>query len=69
MTLKSVITGTGSYIPTLVKKNSEFLDSEFLNEDGTSFGYDNEIIIEKFKTIFNKCLILFPMIRSIFIIL
>ena len=51
MTLKSVITGTGSYIPTLVKKNSEFLDSEFLNEDGTSFGYDNEIIIEKFKSI------------------
>ena len=51
MTLKSVITGTGSFIPTLVKKNSDFLNSEFLNEDGTSFGYDNEIIIEKFKSI------------------
>ena len=51
MALKSVITGTGSYIPTLIKKNSDFLNSNFLNADGTPFGYDNETIIEKFKSI------------------
>lgn len=51
MPINTVITGTGSYIPDIVKKNSDFLNNEFLNEDGTPFGYDNEIIIEKFKAI------------------
>lgn len=51
MAINSVITGTGSYIPTVVKKNSDFLTSQFLNEDGTSFVYENAIIIEKFKSI------------------
>jgi len=51
MPIHSVITGTGSYIPTLVKKNEDFLDSKFLNEDGTAFSYDNEVVIEKFKAI------------------
>ncbi len=51
MVLNAVITGTGSYIPTLVKKNSDFLNHEFLNEDGTPFGYENEVVIEKFKAI------------------
>ena len=49
--MHSVITGTGSYIPKLVKRNSDFLDNRFLNEDGTPFGYDNEEVIEKFKAI------------------
>ena len=48
MAINSVITGTGSYIPTVVKRNSDFLTNQFLNEDGTPFGYENEIIIEKF---------------------
>jgi len=51
MTIDSVITGTGSYIPKLVKKNSDFLSDTFLNEDGTPFEYDNSIIIEKFQAI------------------
>ena len=51
MSISSVFTGTGCYIPTLVKKNSDFLNSEFLNEDGTPFEYENEVIIEKFKAI------------------
>jgi len=29
------ITGTGSYIPLLTKKNDDFLTAEFLNEDGS----------------------------------
>lgn len=51
MAINSVITGTGSYIPTLVKRNSDFLTNQFLNEDGTPFGYENEVVIEKFKSI------------------
>lgn len=51
MTINSVITGTGSYIPKLVKKNSEFLNNKFLNQDGTPFEYGNDVVIEKFKSI------------------
>lgn len=51
MSIYSVITGTGSCIPSLVKKNSEFLDCTFLNEDGSIFKNDNDVIIDKFKQI------------------
>ena len=45
------ITGTGSYIPLLTKKNSDFLNSDFLDTDGTAFKVSNEVIIKKFKSI------------------
>jgi 3-oxoacyl-[acyl-carrier-protein] synthase III len=45
------ITGTGSYIPSGVATNEEFGNHRFYNEDGTKFGYDNDVIIEKFKAI------------------
>ena len=45
------ITGTGSYIPLLTKKNSDFLNTNFLNADGTAFKVSNEVIIKKFKSI------------------
>ncbi len=51
MPINTVITGTGSYIPTIVQKNADFMDNTFLNEDGTPFQYDNKTIIEKFKAI------------------
>jgi len=51
MPLKSIITGTGSYIPTETKTNADFLSNTFLNEDGSAFGYDNAEVIEKFKSI------------------
>ena len=51
MKIHSRITGSGSYIPTITKTNKEFLDSRFLNEDGTPFEYENEVVIEKFKAI------------------
>ena len=51
MLVNAVITGLGSYIPTIVKKNSDFLSCEFLNEDGSPFPYENEEVIEKFKAI------------------
>ena len=51
MSISSVITGTGSCIPSVIKKNSDFSNSTFLNEDGTSFKHQNETIIQKFKEI------------------
>ncbi|WP_372746573.1 3-oxoacyl-ACP synthase III family protein [Lutibacter sp.] len=51
MKISSIITGTGSYIPSLIKKNSDFLNDTFLNEDGTPFEYENAIVIDKFKSI------------------
>ncbi|MEQ6123417.1 3-oxoacyl-ACP synthase III family protein [Pseudotenacibaculum sp. MALMAid0570] len=47
----SIITGTGSYIPTIKKENEKFLPHRFLNADGTEIPNPNEIIIEKFKSI------------------
>lgn len=51
MRIQSIITGTGSAIPEIVKKNSDFLENEFLNSDGTSFPYENAVVIDKFKNI------------------
>ncbi len=51
MPINTIISGTGSYIPSIVKKNADFLKNEFLNEDGTPFEADNETIIEKFQAI------------------
>ena len=51
MKIQSVITGLGSYIPTEIKKNSDFLTNQFLNEDGSQMEYENEVVIEKFKAI------------------
>ena len=45
------ITGTGCYIPNNIKKNSDFLQNEFLNADGSNFKQKNSIIIDKFKAI------------------
>ena len=45
------ITGTGSYIPSIVRKNDSFLNHSFLNNDGTPFENDNTVIIDKFKSI------------------
>ena len=45
------ITGTGSYIPEIIKKNQDFLDNTFLNTDGTNFKVSNEVIIKKFQAI------------------
>lgn len=49
--LYSKITGIGSYIPSIVKKNQDFLNQEFLNGDGSPFEYENEVIIDKFQSI------------------
>ncbi len=45
------ITGTGSYIPTIVKKNENFYQNTFINLNGSTISHPNEVIIEKFKAI------------------
>jgi 3-oxoacyl-[acyl-carrier-protein] synthase-3 len=47
---RSVITGTGSYIPTVIKKNSDFINQEFYAEDNTLIPQTPRII-EKFEKI------------------
>ncbi|MEX2603613.1 MAG: ketoacyl-ACP synthase III [Gracilimonas sp.] len=44
----SIITGTGSYIPTRRIKNEDFLDNEFYDEHGKRLEKSNEEIIQKF---------------------
>ena len=45
------ITGSGSYIPEIKVKNTDFDKHVFLNDDGTPFAYSNDVVIGKFKSI------------------
>lgn len=47
----SVITGTGSYLPEKKVPNSDFLDFEFYESNGSRIEKDNSYIVEKFKEI------------------
>jgi len=47
----SIITGTGSYIPTKKITNENFLSSVFFDADGTKLDKNNQEIIEKFLEI------------------
>ena len=49
--MQNIITGTGSYIPTIKKENDDFLSHEFYNEKQKKFPNSNEVIIKKFKGI------------------
>ena len=49
--MASKITGTGSFIPSVKKENNAFINTHFLNEDGSSFSSENDVIISKFKDI------------------
>jgi 3-oxoacyl-[acyl-carrier-protein] synthase-3 len=49
--MRAKITGVGSHIPDVVRKNEEFMNHEFLNNDGSAFGSDNATIIRKFTAI------------------
>jgi len=48
---RSVITGTGSYIPEIIKKNSDFANQKFFSEDNSEITIEPHIIIEKFQKI------------------
>lgn len=45
------ITGSGCYIPEIKISNTHFSEHRFMNEDGSSFAYQNEVVIGKFKSI------------------
>jgi 3-oxoacyl-[acyl-carrier-protein] synthase-3 len=45
------LTGVGSYIPNVVRKNEDFLNHKFYNPDGKGFDDHPEDIIKKFKAI------------------
>ena len=49
--MNSVITGIGSYIPSVVKKNSDFLEERFYSDKNEPYEATNEVIIEKFQAI------------------
>ena len=51
MTGKTFITGTGSYIPTVIKTNKEFASQSFFSEEMKRMQYDADVIIEKFEKI------------------
>jgi len=45
------IIGSGSYIPEVRVKNTDFNKHQFLNEDGSAFAYSNDVVIDKFRSI------------------
>ncbi len=49
--MNTKITGVGSYIPSGIAPNDQFENHSFYNEDGSLFGHENAVIIEKFKAI------------------
>lgn len=49
--MKTIITGTGCYVPSIVTLNRDFLEHDFYAENGEAFDTHNETIIEKFKAI------------------
>ncbi len=49
--LRTVITGTGSYIPPHIKNNKDFAEQIFYAEDHEKIGTPSSEIIEKFKDI------------------
>jgi 3-oxoacyl-[acyl-carrier-protein] synthase-3 len=48
---RSIITGSGAYIPEIIVRNNHFLSSNFHSEDGVSPGRTSAEIVEKFSKI------------------
>ncbi|MFY9464541.1 MAG: ketoacyl-ACP synthase III [Sediminibacterium sp.] len=48
---RTVITGTGSYIPPHIKTNKEFAEQDFFGEDHVKISTPSSVIVEKFKDI------------------
>ena len=49
--MKSVITGVGHYIPTVVKRNSDFMINTFFDDKFTSINQTSESVVHKFADI------------------
>ncbi|MFM7645704.1 MAG: 3-oxoacyl-ACP synthase III family protein [Sphingomonadales bacterium] len=51
MPLQTVITGTGCFIPPVIKSNHDFVRQPFYAEDGSSIDAPGEEIVQKFQDI------------------
>lgn len=49
--MNSIITGTGSYIPEVVKRNEDFMENTFYSDKNDRLTDPNTSIIEKFQSI------------------
>ena len=49
--MKNFISGTGSAVPSIIKKNSAFAQASFVDEDAKPFPIETTEIIEKFSSI------------------
>ena len=49
--MATIITGTGSYIPDIIKTNKDFIENSFYAENGEFIQTPNQEIVEKFKDI------------------
>ena len=49
--MQNIISGTGSYIPSITKKNLDFLSNLFFDEYQKKLPNSNEVIIKKFEAI------------------
>ncbi len=49
--LKSIITGTGAYIPDTIQQNDDFINDIFYGENGQPAENSSQLIIEKFRKI------------------
>ncbi len=47
----SIIIGSGSYIPTRIVKNTDFINNEFYGPDGLKLTKNNQVIIDQFEQI------------------
>lgn len=50
-TIRAVFVASGSYIPEIIVKNSDFIQHQFLEKEGKPVAKDNETIIQRFKDI------------------
>jgi 3-oxoacyl-[acyl-carrier-protein] synthase-3 len=49
--MATIITGTGSYIPNIIKSNHDFISNTFYGENGELIATPNQEIVDKFKDI------------------
>jgi len=47
----AVATGSGCYIPPIIKSNADFINNRFYNEDGSVIETEGKVIAEKFEQI------------------
>ncbi|HEV7783382.1 MAG TPA: ketoacyl-ACP synthase III [Chitinophagaceae bacterium] len=51
MSVKAVITGTGCYVPQIIKSNNDFITQDFYGEDNQQIDTAPEEVVDKFRNI------------------